>query len=327
MNNQKYVTLSELAEHLGCTTLGDKNKKIYGIALYNESDEGFLSYVPYNKISRIENINAGVILTRYSIGLQLHRNYIVTRKDPYFYLADTIQFMIDKGLYGETVYDEPLISSSADISDTVTINNGVIIQENSQIKHGAYLGKNVKVGKNCIIGANSVIGDNTIIDDNVIIGACCCIGTENFEYCKNDTGWTKIPVVGNVHIENNVIIGGNVVVEKGTIGTTSIGSFTQIENLVQIGHEVKIGNHCHIVACTAIAGWATIGNHVDIYGQSAISNVKIGDNSILMARTGADKNISENAVVSGFPAQEHKKELQYKAFLRKLWRDKMKGRV
>lgn len=327
MYSKPYITAGELAEHLNCATLGDKNKKIYGIALYRESNDNCLSYVPYDKISKIENINAGVILTRSSIGLQLHRNYVVTRKDPYFYLADTIQFMIDKGLYCTETLNRTYISKTADISNTATISNGSVISDNVQIMHGVYIGKNVRIGKNCIIGANTVIGDNTIIEDGVIIGACCCIGTENFEYCKNNDGWTKIPVIGDVHIENDVIIGGNVVVEKGTIGTTVIGAYTEIENLVQVGHEVKIGKHCHIVACVAIAGWAEIGNHVDIYGQAAISNVKIGDNAVLMARTGADKNIQGNTIVSGFPAQEHKKELQFKAFLRKLFRDKMKGCV
>lgn len=327
MDNKSYITAGEIAEYLNCQILGDKNKKIYGIALYHESSDDKLSYVPYNKISKIEGINAGVILTRSSIGLQLHRNYIVTRKEPYYYLADTIQFMIDRGLYNVKPLNEPNISLTADIANNVAIGNGSVIGDKTIIGHGAFIGENVTIGDNCSIGTNSVIGDNTMIDDEVIIGACCNIGTENFEYCKNNDGWTKIPVVGKVHIQNNVTIGGNVVIEKGTIGTTAIGAYTQIENLVQIGHEVKIGKYCHIVACVAIAGWAEIGNHVDIYGQSAVSNVKIGDNAILLARTGADKNIPENAIVSGFPAQEHKKELQYKAFLKKLFRDKMKGRV
>ena len=98
--------------------------------------------------------------------------------------------------------------------------------------------------------------------------------------------WRKIPAIGTVSIGNHVRISGNVVIEKGTIGKTTIGDFTQIENLVQIGHEAKIGIQCHIVSLVAIAGWAEIGNYVDIYGQSAISNhVKIGDHSILLARS------------------------------------------
>ena len=172
-----------------------------------------------------------------------------------------------------------------------------------------------------MIGANTVIGDHCTIGDDVQIGTCCSIGTENFEYHKFQDEWRKIPAIGTVSIGNHVRIGGNVVIEKGTIGKTTIGDFTQIDNLVQIGHEAKIGIQCHIVSLVAIAGWAEIGNYVDIYGQSAISNyVKIGDYSILLARSGVDKNVDQNMVISGFPAQQHRNELKYQAFLRKRFR-------
>lgn len=155
----------------------------------------------------------------------------------------------------------------------------------------------------------------------------CSIGTENFEYHKFQDVWEKIPAIGKVSIGNHVKIGGNVVVEKGTIGTTKIGDFTQIENLVQVGHEARIGVQCHIVSLVAIAGWAEIGNYVDIYGQSAISNyVKIGDHSILLARSGVDKDVHNNMILSGFPAQNHRTELKYQSFLRKLFRKSMKER-
>ena len=328
MNTDSYITLGELADHLNCSVLGDRDKKIFGIALYSESTDNMLSYIPYSKISKIPDIKAGVILTQASIGLQLHRNYIVTRKDPYYYLKDTIQFMIEKGLYNNVYDEKPYISDSASVSPRASIGNNAKVGSDTIITAGVSIGNNVMIGNNCVIGANTVIGDNVLIGDNVIIGSCCCIGTENFEYCKTDNGWIKIPVIGDVLLKDNVVIGGNVVVEKGTIGTTTIGSFTQIENLVQIGHEAIIGEHCHIVACAAIAGWAEIGNNVDIYGQAAVSNnVKIGDNVVLLARSGADKNVHSNMIVSGTPAQNHKKELQFQAFLRKLFRDKTKGCV
>lgn len=327
MRDKLYITVGELAEHLNCPTIGDKNKKIFNIALYQDSNDDSLTYVPYNKINVINDIKASAIITRTSIGLPLHRSYIVTRHDPHEVLADTIDFMIKKGLYCTVNHNKPIISDSAIIADNVFIRNGTVIGNNTILSNGVVIGENVTIGNNCFIGVNTVIGDNCIIGDNSSVGACCSIGTENFEYHKFQDGWKKIPEIGNVRIGDNVIIGGNVVVEKGTIGTTVIGDFTHIENLVQVGHEAKIGTHCHIVACVAIAGWAEIGNYVDIYGQSAVSNrVKVGDNSVLLARTGADKNIESNMVVSGYPTQSHHLELKYQAFLRKLFRKNIKGR-
>lgn len=321
MMDKSYITVGELAEYLNCQMIGDRNKKIFGIALYQDSDDNSVTCVPYNKIDIINDIKAGAIITKASIGLPLHRNYIFAKNDPHEILADVIDFMIKSGLYCTENHNKPIISDSVVKFDNVFIGNGTVIGDNTILSPGVVIGKNVKIGNNCLIGANTVIGDKCIIGENTSLGACCSIGTENFEYHKFKDVWKKIPAIGSVHIGDNVIIGGNVVIEKGTIGTTIIGDFTQIENLVQIGHEVKIGMHCHIIACTAIAGWAEIGNYVDIYGQSAISNrIKVGDNSILLARTGADKNIESNTVVSGFPAQNHWNELKYQAFLRKLFR-------
>lgn len=306
-NKGAFVTASELADYLHCSCTGDKNKKIYGISLIRDCNEDTLTLVPERKSNVISEMNAGVIFTRSFLGLPIHKNYILCRDNPYNHLAEIIDFMIIKGIYSDS-RNEP------EIAEHTILENGVV------------LGKNVFVGKGCYIGANTVIGNDTIIDDNVRIGSCCSIGTENFEYEKKINGWEKVPVVGNVHIHSNVIIGGNVVVEKGTIGTTRICSGTQIENLVQVGHECIVGENCHIAACTALAGWAEIGCHVDIYGQAAVSNnVKVGNNCILLARAGIDKNIAENSVMWGSPAQEHKTELRYRAYLKRLFRDNKKG--
>lgn len=305
-----FVTVGELSEYLNCRVIGDRQKKIYGIALMNDSNEDMLTYVSKDKIGCINNIKAGVILVKATIGLPFDRTYIVAVSEPYEILAKTINFLISKGLYCVENDNKPLIAESAKISDGAVIENGAVI------------------GDNCFIGANTVIGQNTVIESNVRIGSCCSIGTENFEYCKKKQGWSKIPVVGGVHICSNVIIGGNVVVERGTIGTTVIGANTQIENLVQVGHECRIGENCHIVACTALAGWCEIGNNVDIYGQCAVSNnIKIGDNAILLAKSGVDKNIKENTVVWGTPAQEYRKEMRFQAFLRKLFEKSIKKDV
>lgn len=322
----RYVTVGELAHHLECKYLGDGEKKIFGIALPNDSADDTLTYISPCKIGTISNLNAGAILTRASVGLPLHRNYIITKYDPYEKLAATIQFLLDRGVYDCINNSQPRISSSSTIGQFVSIGNNTFIGDNTSVASGVVIEPNVEIGSNCIIGPNTVIGKNTVIDDNVIIGACCTIGTENFEFLQTSEKWVKIPVVGNVHIGSNVRIGGNVVIEKGTIGTTIIGNDCQIENLVQIGHEAVIGENCHIVSCVALAGWSEIGNHVTIYGQSAVSNrAKVGNNSVLLARSGVDKNINEDSIVSGFPAQDHQKELRFQVYLRKSFRNHKKG--
>ncbi len=322
---RNYITVGTLAEYLHCPVLGNKEQKIYGISLWEESTEDMLTYVPYEKIDRITEIKAGAILTRASIGLPLHRNYIVTRHDPYALLAQTVQFLIYHELYHVPSQDKPRISDSCQMGKFISVGNGSVIEAGTIVSDGVVIGENVRIGNDCYIGANTVIGSDTVISDRTDIGCCCNIGTENFEYYQTPEKWIKIPAVGNVEIGQFVRIGGNVVIEKGTVGTTRIGSYSQIDNLVQVGHEVKIGKNCHIVACAALAGWAEIGNHVTIYGQSAVSNrIKIGDDAVLLARSGVDKNIPEHQIVSGFPAQNHQQEMRFQAFLRKLFKSNLK---
>lgn len=322
-----FITVGELAEFLHCPVIGDKDKRIYGISLYEDSTEDMLTYVPYDKIDNIPEIKAGAILTRSSIGLPLHRNYILTRHDPYALLAQTVQFLIYHELYHVPSQEPPKIAESCKVGRFVTIGNGSVIEADTILSDGVVIGENARIGCECCIGANTVIGSDTVIGDNTDIGACSNIGNENFEYYQTPEKWIKIPVVGNVEIGHDVRISGNAVVEKGTIGTTLIGNYTQIDNLVQVGHEVRIGEHCHIVACVALAGWAEIGDHVTIYGQSAVSNrMTVGSHSVLLARSGVDKHIAENQIVSGFPAQNHQQELRFQAFLRRMFKKGTKGR-
>ena len=77
MNN--FVTVKELAEHLNCNVIGDKEKRIYSISLMQDSTEDSVTYVPSSKIGNINEMKAGVIITKASIGLPLHRTYIITR--------------------------------------------------------------------------------------------------------------------------------------------------------------------------------------------------------------------------------------------------------
>ena len=55
--------------------------------------------------------------------------------------------------------------------------------------------------------------------------------------------------------------------------------------------------------------------------------MKVGNGAVLLARAGVDKNIKDNAIVSGFPAREHKTEMRCQAFLRKLYYKNIKKDV
>ena len=77
-----------------------------------------------------------------------------------------------------------------------------------------------------------------------------------------------------------------------------------IDNVVHIGHNVKLGNNCIIAAMTGISGSTIIGNNVVIGGQVGISgHISIGDNVKIAAKSGIMKNIQDNCIVGGYPAE------------------------
>lgn len=112
MNN--FVTVGELADFLGCPMIGERNKKIFGISLFQDSTDETLTYIPWKDINKINDIDAGAILTRASIGLPIHRNYIITKHEPYEMLAKTIQFLIDRKVYEFSYNNKPYICSYFD---------------------------------------------------------------------------------------------------------------------------------------------------------------------------------------------------------------------
>ena len=69
---------------------------------------------------------------------------------------------------------------------------------------------------------------------------------------------------------------------------------------------------------TAVAGSAHIGNNVVLAGQTGVDgHVTIGDGAQIAGKSGVTKDIRPGAIVSGFPAQDHRRELRERAAMKK----------
>ena len=110
--------------------------------------------------------------------------------------------------------------------------------------------------------------------------------------------------IGEVQIGENVNIGCNTSIARGSLKNTIIGNNVRIDNLVQIAHNVQIGNNCIIASQSGIAGSTIIGNNVIIGGQVGIAgHLKIGNNVKIAGKSGVIKNVQDNSVIGGYPAQ------------------------
>ncbi|MFH0886701.1 MAG: UDP-3-O-(3-hydroxymyristoyl)glucosamine N-acyltransferase [bacterium] len=213
------------------------------------------------------------------------------------------------GKKGKDIY----LGAYAVVGDRVKLGNRV------KIFPTAVIGNDVTIGDDTIIYPHVSIYDNIIIGKKVILHSGVVIGCDGFGFVQDNGVRRKIPQVGTVIIEDEVEVQANSCIDRATMGKTIIKKGTKIDNLVQVAHNVVIGENSVLVAQAGIAGSAKVGNNVIVAGQSGVTNyANIGDNSIILGRSGVTHNIAPETIVSGFPAQEHKKNLHMEALIRRL---------
>ncbi len=299
-------SLSKLAEMLSCEFIGNGEILIDDISTLEEARVNDISFFHKNKyLETLKKTKSQVILVDKNFNLDLNKNLIVC-KDPYYSMAKVALIFYPDSIYPNYYFK--------DADRSIEFDKSNMISSNTFIHKKARIGKNCKIGFNSFIGPNVIIGDNCLIGDNVsiyfsIIGKNVKIyqgvriGSEGFGFIMQQNSIQKIPQLGRVIIGDCVEIGANTTIDRGSIGDTKIGKLTMLDNLVHVAHNVTIGNNCIIAAMTGISGSTMIGNNVLIGGQVGISgHINIGNNVKIAAKSGIMKNIKDNHVVGGYPA-------------------------
>jgi UDP-3-O-[3-hydroxymyristoyl] glucosamine N-acyltransferase len=224
------------------------------------------------------------------------------------------------------IHRSAVISSSTVIGKDVTIGPGCVLSEHCSIGDGCVLvanvwvGKHVKIGDNTLIEPGVVIYDRSLLGKNCIVHANAVIGCEGFGFMPDSKkGLLRIPQIGRAVIEDDVEIGVCSGIDRATFGETKISKGTKIDSHVKIAHNCTVGEYCIIVAQTGIAGSSTLGNGVTMAAQSGVANhATVGDGVIAAGRAGITDDTQAGAIVSGFPAIDHKKDLRQMAATRQL---------
>lgn len=325
MSNKKQVYLvQELAEIVKGSVIGDKDKKVTGVAGVKESDQDQITFAENkNYFSEAEMSDAGVIIVPESI--KESKKVLITVKNPRLAYAKV------SSLFAPDVFNKPGIHPSSVIADTanigknvsihprVVIDDNAVIGDNTILAPGVYVGRNVTIGSDSIIHPNVVIEYDSAIGSNVIIHGGTVIGSDGYGFVSVVDGHHKIPQLGNVIIEDDVEIGANVTVDRGTSGPTVIGRGTKIDNLVQIAHNVKVGPDCLIIAQVGVAGSAELGERVILAGKTGVvGHIKVDDHVTIASSSLVTKDTPSAVFYSGNPAQDHKAELREQAARRKL---------
>lgn len=303
------MKLSEIAKIVSGVLKEERPTEINGLSLFEKAKQGDLVFVLENKfLEAAEKSDSSALIV--SLNYKGSKPAVLV-ENPRLAMAQLLP------LFSSRPKVKPGINKSA------VINKNAIIGKNVSVGPFVYIGENTEIGDNSIIYPNVSIYDNVVIGKNVIVHSGSVLGVDGYGFIPTKEEAIKIPQIGKLIIEDDVEIYAGVCIARGVIGETRIGQGTKIDNLTHIAHNCKIGKHCLITAQVGFAGSVTLGDHVMVAGQSAFNgHITVGDNCVVLGKSGVTKSIPNNSVVSGFPAQEHKKELREQAKLRRLLEEK-----
>jgi len=300
------MKLLEIARLVAGRVSGDDGKDIKAVAPIEEAKSGDLVFVLDRKLLA-SALSSGASALVTPANLEVKGKPALLVENPRLAMTKILPLFTPETKKMRGIHKTAVIAKSAKIGKRVTIYPFV------------YIGENCKVGDDSVIYPSATIYDNVEIGARVVIHAGARIGVDGFGFVQDGGKHVKIPQLGKVVIENDVEIYANVCISRGTLGATVIGAGTKIDNLSHIAHNCKVGKDCAIVSLVGMAGSVTLKDRVYVAGQVGFNgHVTVGENTVIMARAGVTKDIPANAVVSGFPAQDHKKELEAQATLRRL---------
>lgn len=320
-------TAKQIADLIGGKVEGNENATVHTFAKIEEGAEGAISFLSNPKYTQhIYDTKSSIVLVNNDLQLEHPVKATLIRvENAYECVAKLMQ------LYAATLPRKKGISERAYISESAKIG------EDCYVGAFAVIGDNAVIGDRCVIYPNTVIGDKVQMGDdcniyanvtiyercklgnNVTIHSGSVIGADGFGFAPNTEGYSKIPQLGIVCIEDDVEIGANTCIDRSTMGQTIVHKGVKLDNLIQVAHNVEIGENTVMSAQVGIAGSTKIGSWCMFGGQVGLAgHIHIGDKTFLGAQSGVPGNIKGNETLIGTPPMEPKAYFKSQAVFRKL---------
>ena len=300
------MKLKKLSEIVPGELAGKADTEVRGVAPIETAGAGDLVFVLEDKFlaPALSSPAAAVIAP---LGSKLGGKPGLLVKNPRLAMAQILPLFGPKPKLKSGVHKTAVVAEDARIGRRVTIAPFV------------YVGSGVEIGDDSVIYPSVTIYDNVKIGRRVVIHAGARIGVDGYGFVWDENKHKKIPQVGGVVIEDDVEIFANVTVARATLGATRIGAGTKIDCLTHIAHNCDIGRDCALTSLIGLAGSVTLKDHVSVGGMAGFNgHITVGENTVIMAKSGVTKDIPANSVVSGFPAMNHREDLAIQASLRQL---------
>jgi UDP-3-O-[3-hydroxymyristoyl] glucosamine N-acyltransferase len=318
------LSLATIAEVVNGKIKGDKNKKICGVAPFDDASGDDITFAgTATFLKNIDETDAGAVI--------VPRDFQGARKNILQVDNPQLAFAMVLNLFYPPLKSEPGISSyacigknfvcgrEASIAPFVVIGNNVTVGHGITLGAGAVIGDTVVIGNDVKIYPNVTILERCTIGNRVIIHAGTVIGSDGFGFAFDGSKYHKIPHTGSVRIDDDVEIGAGNTIDRATFGKTWIKSGVKTDNLVHIAHNVTVGENTVLVAQVGISGSVTIGRNAILAGQAGVvGHLTIGDNVTIGAQAGVAKSVLDSEIVSGSPAIPHRLWLRVQKILPRL---------
>lgn len=319
----KVITLAQIAELTGGSVVGDPEIKISSISDPRRPKEGAISPLWEKKL---EKFAAGCPVLFTKKGWVKEGQSGVELDEPRAGLIALLKFFDEAPERERIVSERALVDKDASLGENVAVGAGSVIKAGASVGDGTVIMENVfidcsvTIGKNCVIEPGAVVFHHSVLGDGCVLHANAVVGCDGFGFLPDaKAGMVKIPQIGIARLDDGVEIGAFSSVDRATFGETYIGKCTKIDSHVKIGHNCQIGAYTIIVAQSGIAGSSHIGNRVIMAAQSGTANhASVGDGCTVGGRGGVTADVPAGSIVSGFPAQDHRKELRLQAAVRQL---------
>jgi UDP-3-O-[3-hydroxymyristoyl] glucosamine N-acyltransferase len=318
------MKLKELAKLVSGRVVGNENLEVKGVAPIEEARSGDLVFVLEKRfLAPALKSKASALLA--SPKIMIKGKPALLADNPRLAMAQILSLFasektVPKGIHKTAIIPKSCkISKSASVGAFVVLGENVSVGDRSIIYSHAFIGRDSRVGQDCVVHSHVSVYDRVSVGNRVILHSGSRLGVDGYGYVIQAGTHKKIPQIGRVIIEDDVEIYANVCVSCGTLGATVIGAGTKIDNLSHIAHNCKIGKNCAIVSLVGFAGSVTLKDNVSVAGQAGFNgHITVGENALVLAKAGVTKDVPPNSIVSGFPAQDHRKEIEYRAALRRL---------
>ena len=280
-------SLGDIASWVDGSVVGDPSfeiDRVRSLKTAGSQDLAFLAHPRYRQEAKSSQAGALLLakpLSRTGEGALPHQ---VVVDDPHRALATILDQLAPDQPYQPGIDPSAVVATGANIDPQAMIGPLCVVSDGAQIGPGVQLIGQVFVGSGVVIGVDTVlfpmvsVYDRCVIGNRVRLHSGVVIGGDGFGYVSDASGHQKIKHLGRVVVEDDVEIGANTTVDRALLEDTVIGAGTKIDNLVQVGHNARVGRANMIVAGSAIAGSATLGDRVVMGGHAGVSgHLQVGD--------------------------------------------------